>query len=246
MADGDSVPVPLPVKTSDLKVRSLSAIVMLVVAGGALWLGGWFWIGFVWFLALVSAYEWKSLVRKFAKAKLQLYLWVLGGAIYIAAGAGTLVFLRGSEYVQVLFVLLMMVVGTDIGAYLFGRAIGGPKIAPRISPSKTWAGLVGGVFGAALFGFLIWLLTWYDRFGTFGPTSDFGSVVAESGWRFLLAGAVIAPVAQIGDFFESAMKRRAGVKDSGSLIPGHGGVLDRVDGLLAVACLVGILLALPL
>jgi len=112
---------------------------------------------------------------------------------------------------------------TDIFAYFAGRAIGGPKLAPGISPNKTWAGLAGGVAGAALFGWL--LASWFEM-------EPF----------FLWMGGPMAVAAQAGDLFESWLKRRAGIKDSGSLLPGHGGVLDRLDGLLAVAIATTLLL----
>ena len=105
---------------------------------------------------------------------------------------------------------------TDILAYFAGRSIGGPKLAPRISPNKTWAGLAGGVAGAALLGWL--------------TARNF-----EMEPIFHWLGGPMALIAQAGDLYESWVKRRAGVKDSGTLLPGHGGVLDRLDGLLAVA-----------
>jgi phosphatidate cytidylyltransferase len=104
---------------------------------------------------------------------------------------------------------------TDIGAYFAGRAIGGPKLAPRISPNKTWAGLLGGMLGAGLLG---WVAAHFLRLDG----------------AFLLLGAPMAALAQAGDLFESWIKRRAGVKDSGAILPGHGGLLDRLDGLLPV------------
>lgn len=118
----------------------------------------------------------------------------------------------------VIFWLLGVVWATDTFAYFAGRAIGGPKLTPRFSPNKTWAGLVGGMFGAALVGAsaAIWL--------TLG-----------SPLRLAFISALVAVVAQAGDIAESALKRRAGVKDSGKLIPGHGGILDRVDGLVTAA-----------
>jgi phosphatidate cytidylyltransferase len=116
------------------------------------------------------------------------------------------------------YYLLAVVWGTDIGAYLFGRLIGGPKLAPAISPSKTWAGLCGGVALAAVAGYAV----------SFGfRAHDY--VVA------VLLAAVMAAMAQLGDLFESSIKRRSGVKESGGLIPGHGGVLDRIDGLVFAA-----------
>ena len=121
---------------------------------------------------------------------------------------------------------LALVWATDIGAYFAGRAIGGPKLAPRLSPNKTWAGLVGGVLLAALFGAAM-----HRSYGL--PL------------RLTLATPALAVVAQAGDLYESWLKRRAGVKDSGTLIPGHGGVLDRLDGLVPVAPLAAFLVVLP-
>ena len=243
MVDGDMTQVRT--RNSDLGTRTLSAVVMLAVAGGALWLGGWFWIGLVAVLAVLVAREWKELVGKFAASRTALYAWLLAGVAYISLAAGTLIFLRGGDYSQVLLTLLAMVIGTDIGAYFFGRLIGGPKIAPRISPSKTWAGLFGGMFGAALLGLLMWSLFVYRTAHPFHDMplpSDFWEVFRYYALRFVIAGIVLAFIAQTGDFFESWMKRQAGVKDSSALIPGHGGVFDRADGLLAVAAVVGIYL----
>ena len=146
-------------------------------------------------------------------------MWAFGGLLYIGAAAGGLLFLREIEAIPVLMAFVGIVVATDTGAYFSGRAIGGPKIAPSISPSKTWAGLGGGMLAAAVF------LTAFAIYGG-----------QYRGW-FPLGGAALAVVAQAGDFFESWMKRRAGVKDSGKLIPGHGGLYDRLDGLLPVIIL---------
>lgn len=112
---------------------------------------------------------------------------------------------------------------TDIFAYFAGRGIGGPKLAPRISPNKTWAGLAGGVAGAAVCGWL--LAAWFEM-------EPF----------FLWMGGPMGLIAQGGDLYESWLKRRAGIKDSGTLLPGHGGVLDRLDGMLAVAIATTLLL----
>lgn len=111
----------------------------------------------------------------------------------------------------------------DIFAYFAGRGIGGPKLAPAISPNKTWAGLIGGMIGAGLAGWL--LASWFEM-------EPF----------FLWMGAPMGLAAQIGDLYESWEKRRAGIKDSGALLPGHGGVLDRLDGLLAVSIVTTLLL----
>ena len=160
--------------------------------------------------------------------------------------------------------LITAVIFVDTFAYFFGRSIGGPKIAPRISPSKTWAGLLGGTVGATLVMIAVsWQEFWLCKFGTVvqspmasdavrpsnvAPQTTFGVLDGDCGlWHqpdltslamVLGIGLLIAIVAQSGDFFESWLKRRAGKKDSSNLIPGHGGVFDRVDGLLAVAFLV--------
>ena len=107
----------------------------------------------------------------------------------------------------------------DVGAYAVGRSVGGPRLAPKISPNKTWSGLVGGLVAATLSG--VFLAGWLDV--AFLPGSG------------AMAAVVLGVIAQGGDLFESALKRRCGVKDSGRMIPGHGGLLDRVDSLLAAA-----------
>jgi phosphatidate cytidylyltransferase len=137
------------------------------------------------------------------------------GFLYIGAPAFALMVLEWARFDLVLWAMLVTW-STDIFAYFAGRSIGGPKLAPRISPNKTWAGLIGGMAGAGVIGALA---AW-----------AFGLDLL-----FMVAGAPMALLAQLGDLYESKVKRRLGVKDSGSIIPGHGGVLDRVDGLLPVA-----------
>jgi phosphatidate cytidylyltransferase len=147
------------------------------------------------------------------------------GAAYLGTAAIALLFLRDQPDGFALTLWTLLVVwATDIGAFFAGRRIGGAKLAPRLSPNKTWAGLGGGMAAALLVGGVVAMLTGLPR-----PA--------------LWLGAPLAVVAQAGDLFESALKRRAGVKDSGAVLPGHGGVLDRVDGLLPVAILVAALLA---
>jgi len=144
------------------------------------------------------------------------------GYLYVGLPSAALLILSWLDIGPVLWVLVVTWT-TDIFAYFAGRGIGGPKLAPAISPNKTWAGLIGGVAGAALFGWL--LATWFEM-------EPF----------FLWMGGPMAVIAQAGDLFESWLKRRAGIKDSGTLLPGHGGVLDRLDGLLAVALATALLL----
>ncbi|MET0369794.1 MAG: phosphatidate cytidylyltransferase [Sphingobium sp.] len=151
------------------------------------------------------------------------------GIPYICLPIVALVYLRGQT--PTMFGLLLafwalgLVWATDIGAYFAGRSIGGPKLAPRVSPSKTWAGLGGGVLAALLLGFAL------HRF-------------AGLPLQLAAASGLLAVAAQLGDLLESWMKRRAGVKDSGTILPGHGGVMDRLDGVVAAAPLAAALVLL--
>jgi phosphatidate cytidylyltransferase len=147
-----------------------------------------------------------------------------GGFLYIAIPAFALIVLSWAWF-AILFWVMIVTWATDIFAYFAGRSIGGPKLAPRISPNKTWAGLAGGVVGAEIMGALT---AWWFDLGT----------------PFLELGGLMALFAQGGDLYESWLKRRAGVKDSGTILPGHGGALDRLDGLLPVAvATLGLLMA---
>lgn len=153
----------------------------------------------------------------------------MGGILYLAPAAAMLMLMReGDQGFANVLTLISLVAAIDIGAYFTGRALGGPKIAPAISPSKTWAGLLGGILGALV------ILVLSARLSNAVP----------AWWQVLGIAVLAAIVAQAGDFFESWMKRRAGVKDSGRLIPGHGGLFDRVDGLIAVSFAAALLVGL--
>lgn len=247
---------------NDLAVRTVSGVVLVVIAGVALWLGG---VAF-WLLlmsgALTMQHEWAGLVGRVERRRLSMLAlmaslsmlspfadgpgflslgFIIGGAFFITAvdrsfklGWGVfycalpvmaLLYLRDQDNGLLLaFWTMATVWATDVGAYFAGRGIGGPKIAPSISPSKTWAGLAGGMVAAL--GFAVFMREQFDL-----P------------FVLVLAAAPLAIIAQIGDFLESWLKRQAGVKDSGALIPGHGGILDRVDGLVPVAPVVALLVA---
>jgi phosphatidate cytidylyltransferase len=148
--------------------------------------------------------------------------WLAAGPVYIGLPAIALIWLRGHgvDGERVILWLMLSVWATDIGAFFAGRLIGGPRIAPRLSPNKTWAGLAGGMASSALVGLAV------ARVDSLAPSAA----------ALTAAGALLAVVAQAGDFAESAVKRRFGAKDSSALIPGHGGLFDRVDGLIAAAC----------
>ncbi|PZQ20175.1 MAG: phosphatidate cytidylyltransferase [Sphingopyxis macrogoltabida] len=209
---------------SDLWTRMGSAIVLFAIAGTALWFGG---IAFGLLLLVGGALvlvEWLSLVRGMTLSGAGRAAFTIVGAILILGAMAGLWFVRDHLGMTAALWVFGMVWATDIGAYFAGRAFGGARLAPKISPSKTWSGLFGGMIAA-----LIASATIGDRAGITGVP--------------LWIGLFMGLAAQLGDLGESWMKRRAGVKDSGRLIPGHGGILDRVDGLLPVALIIGLLAA---
>ena len=173
-----------------------------------------FWAGFAMVaIGAAAAFAW-------AISKGATYpLWRALGAPYLAIPALCLVALSGGQHgVLTLSGMLIIVWFTDTGALIFGNLIGGPRLAPRISPGKTWAGTIGGsVLGAAVFAFCVHIIP--------------GSPILTA----LLFGFLFSFVAHGGDLLESFVKRRFGVKDSGAVIPGHGGILDRIDSTLAAA-----------
>jgi phosphatidate cytidylyltransferase len=211
---------------------------MMSVAIVAIWLGGYTFMALVIAVGLGVFFEFTKLVFGFAHSPLARILWLLGGLGYVGLACFTLMLFSAPFFGMTPAILLIAgVIGTDVGAYFAGRSIGGPKIAPRISPSKTWSGLFGGMMGAGLMMVVMQAGIYAFRGGNAGD----GDVYLAYGWaRLMLTGAALAVVAQMGDFFESWMKRRAGVKDSGRLIPGHGGLFDRTDGLIAVAFAAGV------
>jgi len=151
-------------------------------------------------------------------------LWIMAGFFYAGAALFAAVLLRADQqmgFAALVFVLLV-VWATDIGGYFAGRNIGGPKLWPRVSPNKTWAGAVGGFLGSLMVavGF---------------AASGVGRMVP-----LLVLGGILSIAGQLGDLFESAVKRRFGVKDSSHIIPGHGGLMDRLDSLVAVLVLAAI------
>ena len=207
---------------SDLWVRIGSAIILFAIAGTALWFGG---LAFGLLLLVGGALmlvEWFALVRAMTLSSgARVMLNILGPLLTLGAMAG-LWFIRDQLGMTAALWVFGMVWATDIGAYFAGRAFGGARLAPKISPSKTWSGLIGGMIAA-----LIASATIGDRAGIIGVP--------------LWIGLFMGLLAQLGDLTQSWMKRRAGVKDSGKLIPGHGGLFDRVDGILPVALLLGAL-----
>ncbi len=225
---GDACVRP-PNRWADLGVRVLSALVLAPVAVACVWVGG---IAFVLLAGVIMvglAVEWLALCRlPIARANIVM----LGpvGLAYVALAGAALLWLRADPVAgraNVLFLLLTIWAG-DIGAYLVGRWLGGPRLAPRISPGKTWSGSLGGLLASVAAGLIFAGLL---SSGAVGQTA--------------LIAAILGVVAQAGDLLESYVKRHLQVKDSGHLIPGHGGLFDRLDGVLAAAP-VAALLALAL
>jgi phosphatidate cytidylyltransferase len=200
---------------NDLALRFISAVAMAIVALLAAVIGGYPFAILVAAAATAVFYEWTRIVRGWGVG------WAIAGFFYALAPALALLWIRdrsGEDGLPLLLWVFLITWATDIGAYFVGRAIGKRKLAPSISPNKTVEGLWGGVAAAALFG-----ATWV-----------WGTGLSPA---LLLFAPIFALAAQAGDLFESGMKRRAGVKDSGRWLPGHGGLLDRLDGLIPVAVL---------
>ncbi len=246
-----------------LKNRILSGAVMIFLAVLFTAIGGWVFAAIVAFCSMLMVYEWNTICSKrgniaaigfqcaliwvvviatklgrpdIALLAIGLALpagyilarpfqghpfWTPLGAVYAALPAMAIVWIRHYDDtgLSITVWLFLVIWATDIGGYLFGRTIGGPKLVPSISPNKTWAGLVGGMALAVISSVV---LSFSFPYGAHYVTL---AVIA----------ALSAVWAQVGDIAESALKRHFGVKDSGTLIPGHGGLLDRLDGLVFLA-----------
>lgn len=244
--------------TRELRLRTLSAIVMLVVVLAATWLGGFYFAGLAAVIGLTVFWEWSQMTGLaensirgvtagwFAVAVIALNVvvgdmtlslpllggftvtlilatfiwrwswWLSVGVLYSGACIVALASIRDDDalgFVAMLFVFVI-VWSTDILAYFVGRTLGGPKLAPRISPGKTWSGAIGGTIAGVIGGYIVAF-----------------SYFSVSGLWIPILALALSVLSQMGDLFESFIKRRFGAKDSSHLIPGHGGVMDRVDGL---------------
>lgn len=221
-------------RISPFQKRIVSALVLIPLAGLVAMAGEWLFLLLVAAFAGFSLWEW----MRFSRCSPRRTHDRLIGAAYLTACFGTFVaihdYLPHGPYLALS--LLLAVAASDIGAYFAGRAIGGPKLAPAISPNKTWAGF-GGAMGACA----LVLTLCYGMSGAFGMALP---PVAGGMAGVLAAGLVLGAAGQAGDLFVSIHKRRCGVKDTGSLIPGHGGLLDRIDSHLLAAPVFFILYAL--
>jgi phosphatidate cytidylyltransferase len=265
VTDNEAAPAaPAEQGSRNLLMRVLAAVVLAPIAIAIAWFGGWLWILLV-MLATIGLYlEWLTivgLVREWRAAvpgvaalaiagicliagRLDAALIVLGiglvavavlsperrnwsatGFLYAAAAqiASVLVRHDPASGFAALFFVLLVVWAADIGGYFAGRGIGGPKLWPRVSPKKTWAGAIGGFIGSL------------------AVAGAFAAAGAGKSGHLLGLGAFLSVVSQLGDLFESAVKRRFGVKDSSHIIPGHGGLMDRLDGFVAAVVAAAIL-----
>lgn len=264
MTEGEAVPAASAEHgTHNLLVRVAAALVLAPLAIAAAYAGGWLWAGLVTLAAIGLYVEWLTVVGArapgavvagvvalaiagplLAKGRMDALLlvlvvglagvmlvspaqrlWSAAGFAYAAAAevASVLVRIDRADGFVALMLVLLVVWVTDIGGYVAGRGIGGPKLWPKVSPGKTWAGAIGG-FVASLM-----VAAGFAAFGL-GKTAP-----------VLVLGAVLSIASQLGDLFESAVKRRFGVKDSSHIIPGHGGLLDRLDGFIAAIVMAAIL-----
>jgi phosphatidate cytidylyltransferase len=255
VTERDAAPAGTAPASSNLVMRIVAALVLAPLALALAYVGGWMWallvtlasIGlFVEWLTVVGAGQvalsaagtialaimgfcvalgwltlaavigllaliWIALLAKDGRS------WAAAGFIYAVAALVASILLRQDPvngFAAVMFVLLV-VWATDIGGYFAGRSIGGPKLWPRVSPKKTWAGALGSFFASL------------------AVAGGFAALGLGKAIPLLALGAVLSVLSQAGDLFESAVKRRFGVKDSSQLIPGHGGLMDRLDGFIA-------------
>ena len=206
-------------KNSSLNKRVLSTLVLAPATLGLIYLGGFPFIAMIFVCAVLILREWLRMARKGAHFQRDCIL----GVLYVLIASAALIDLRlrhDDSGLYLVIALLLVVWASDIGAYAFGKMIGGPKLCPKISPNKTWAGLVGAmVFPAVTLAIYV------------AMAHEPGSAIVLA----FIAGLLFGVVGQAGDLLISMFKRRVGVKDTGTMIPGHGGLLDRADSLMLVA-----------
>ena len=214
---------------SNLQIRILSGLVLAPLSAALIIAGGWYFAAFILAGLVPALYEWAKMVEGTPRQ----YLMFAAGAFYVAMTFGSYVFLRFGfdQGAWLALGIILCVWASDIGAYFTGKKLGGPKLAPRISPNKTWAGFGGAVFFC---GIAMMLLVAAGPYAADYIKTDVG-LEARHVWGVFIVGCLMGAVGQGGDLLISALKRRKGAKDAGHLIPGHGGILDRIDSLMLVS-----------
>lgn len=219
--------------SSSLKTRIISALILAPCFLAVLIVGDLPFMIWLLFAFFASVYEWFGLSKKTG-----IFVPVMTiGFLYMAISFCSFFALREAYSLNVLLVFLGMIWFSDIGAYFVGKTFGGPKLIEQVSPNKTWSGFGGALFFPALFAVI-----WVTYLG-FHPIFDGTPWFVMTGIAALL-GVVTGCIGQVGDLLISAVKRQAGVKDTGKLIPGHGGLLDRIDSMLLGAPVFLVLLTL--
>ena len=220
---------------SNLVKRTLSALILGPLFVYISYMGGLPFFGMIFTMFIIMFYEWLKITSKSE----QRILWFVFGFFYIGFACFVMLSLErlrgnfaGMQDVPILyFTLVFLVWINDIFSYAFGKTIGGPKLLPKISPNKTWAGTIGGIIGCVS---VLFILSYSQSTGA--------STVSDQVFLTALAIHILVPiVALAGDLFESSIKRKFGVKDSGNIMPGHGGLLDRMDGMILVMNVTGII-----
>ena len=202
---------------STLHKRVLSALVLGPLTLWIIYLGGYPFLGFIILGGLLSLYEFYGMERQGRKFLPMMAVWMV--YTLICAAAFLQLRLNFADGLYLVLAVMVTVWACDIGAYVVGKNVGGPKLVPVLSPKKTWSGLIGGMICSGLT--LMFLDMWHDSFSVHHIF-------------VFLTGVILGAVGQAGDLLISSIKRRVGVKDTGHIIPGHGGVLDRIDSLLLV------------
>lgn len=218
---------------TDLKTRFISAIILVFVAFFCIWYGSFLMLLMMTAFGYIGIKEWMDLTRSHNFSRSAKQKWFGYGVLYVGWACVAILLVRYSENspaypdIDLGFVaawwIICIAMSTDVGAYFAGRFVGGPKVAPSISPNKTWAGVVGGVLMSILFTSIILYLCGF-------PTNS----------SIIKLVIVFSLIGQVGDFFESYVKRRFSVKDTGSFLPGHGGLLDRMDGQIFIMIVAGV------
>ena len=221
-----------------LQKRILSALVLGPIVIAAVWIGSWAFYILMAAVFGISVQEWSRLSLRDGRIRWPL---LAVGVVYVFVACFSALWLRGYEAYGIYLLLYVMfaIWACDSGAYASGKMIGGPKMAPAISPNKTWAGLVGGCVASALA--VVGLMAVCKSNSSVAGVTDEQLQAMMAEWPRLvlmpyavhfIIGVFLAVIGQIGDLMISLLKRRCGLKDTGNIIPGHGGLLDRIDALL--------------